>query len=472
MIDLKEIYTSAEVDDIKYFEMKEFECEHCKKTFTEEGLNIAVFLYGIFFLTNPESGYAGITCPSCLKTLLMKGDRELVDETFRKVATNVKLGDITNPNVDLRYNSSIHYCARTTPIIYENSILNLPLSDADSLDITISMVISYEDDNNLIIKPEHFRSYYGYTLSMKPDLTVWWFNEEQILKLYNFENEKKQRVFPRYVYNNTVFEEMDCFCFKYYLNRKRLVDQIKEKKVDIRALKKSKNVYSKEVFQSLIDDAKKLIDLYDFALKQYDEKNDFDILIAPSDFLNILRDNPYPWDLPVENNLRGLWKTKHPFKGAEIPEKVNDIDLALFKNAEERNNHEEMLKDIRAVIAKRYVQEFLFDNYMSFIKDYFKIAKQLDYSYALLWRLKEKYLKRLHGKVMADNLKRPDQKDKDACQKMGLKFWRKGPSTIKAMANRKEIVDAFGCWAKSTRYEWLREVWPKTKQSTPRKKKD
>ena len=50
MINLEKIYTSAEVDDNKYFEMKEFECEHCRKTFTEEGLNIAVFfLWYILF---------------------------------------------------------------------------------------------------------------------------------------------------------------------------------------------------------------------------------------------------------------------------------------------------------------------------------------------------------------------------------------------------------------------------------------
>ena len=81
-----------------------------------------------------------------------------------------------------------------------------------------------------------------------------------------------------------------------------------------------------------------------------------------------------------------------------------------------------MLRDIKAVITKRYVYEFLFDNYMSFIKAYFKIAKRLDYSYALLWELKEKYLKRLHDKVMADNMKRPDQKDKIFMSKNGFKI--------------------------------------------------
>ena len=120
----------------------------------------------------------------------MKGKRKFVDKIIRKVSSDVKFGDLTIPNVDLRYNSSIHHSAKTTPVLYDMSIPYLPLSDANSLDIALSMVITFEDENDFI-RPDHYRSYYRHTFSMKPDLTVWWFNEEQILKLYKFENDKK-----------------------------------------------------------------------------------------------------------------------------------------------------------------------------------------------------------------------------------------------------------------------------------------
>jgi len=38
-------------------------CPHCEQEISEEGIHIAIYLYGIFFLVGKEAGYAGITWP-------------------------------------------------------------------------------------------------------------------------------------------------------------------------------------------------------------------------------------------------------------------------------------------------------------------------------------------------------------------------------------------------------------------------
>ena len=126
---------------------------------------------------------------------------------------------------------------------------------------------------------------------------------------------KKQRVFPRYVLNNSAFEEMDFFCFKYLLDRKILTEQIKKSKDQIKKIKNLKKQCSKEDIQRFTVEAKNMIELYCIALKQYDEKNKFQELNIPSDFLDILKINPYPWDFSGKNNLRALWKSKQSIQG-------------------------------------------------------------------------------------------------------------------------------------------------------------
>ena len=48
-----------------------FKCEHCGQEFWEENFNIAVLLYGIFILLGKENEYVGLTCPNCIKTILI-----------------------------------------------------------------------------------------------------------------------------------------------------------------------------------------------------------------------------------------------------------------------------------------------------------------------------------------------------------------------------------------------------------------
>jgi hypothetical protein len=53
-------------------------CPHCGQAFSNAGINIAIFLYGIFFLVGKENGYFGITCPRCLNTISHRNKKEAI----------------------------------------------------------------------------------------------------------------------------------------------------------------------------------------------------------------------------------------------------------------------------------------------------------------------------------------------------------------------------------------------------------
>ena len=64
-----------------------FRCEHCQQEYLQDNFKISVFFYGIFYLIGKDYGYAGITCPSCLKTITQKGNKDLI-ESIRKHASS------------------------------------------------------------------------------------------------------------------------------------------------------------------------------------------------------------------------------------------------------------------------------------------------------------------------------------------------------------------------------------------------
>ena len=68
-------------------------CPHCGQEFSDEGLNIAVFLYGIFFLVGKEIGYAGITCPKCLHTICHRDSKEAIVTVKKMISGMICLGN-------------------------------------------------------------------------------------------------------------------------------------------------------------------------------------------------------------------------------------------------------------------------------------------------------------------------------------------------------------------------------------------
>ena len=64
-----------------------FKCDKCQHEFWEDNFNIAAFLYGVFLLLGEEKQYVGLTCPNCIKTILIKDNSDLVDYTKQNLSS-------------------------------------------------------------------------------------------------------------------------------------------------------------------------------------------------------------------------------------------------------------------------------------------------------------------------------------------------------------------------------------------------
>ena len=99
-----------------------FKCEYCNQPFSHYTVNIAVLLYGVAFLkksiftyqAGDSSGYACLTCPSCMKTMLMMC--EDLSEFYGSISKVVGLDDLNEKN-DLAYSFLLFH--------YQDSWLNI-----------------------------------------------------------------------------------------------------------------------------------------------------------------------------------------------------------------------------------------------------------------------------------------------------------------------------------------------------------
>ena len=55
-------------------EIFEFKCNNkeCGQEFNQENIQLAICLYGVFFLAGPDNGFVGFTCPKCFSTNIIK----------------------------------------------------------------------------------------------------------------------------------------------------------------------------------------------------------------------------------------------------------------------------------------------------------------------------------------------------------------------------------------------------------------
>jgi hypothetical protein len=93
---------------------------------------------------------------------------------------------------------------------------------------------------------------------------------------------------------------------------------------------------------------------------------------------------------------KDFWKTKFPFRGKKVPESFSSFEPSEFEKKSGIKTHQKMVDEIVPKLSKGYVQEFLSENHINFIKDYVDLTQTPFFSYADLWELKEKYLKLLY----------------------------------------------------------------------------
>jgi len=99
--------------------------------------------------------------------------------------------------------------------------------------------------------------------------------------------------------------------------------------------------------------------------------------------------------------VNSFWKTIHPFRNQKIPKNLINFDLTKFIKRQKRSNHKEMVEVVRANCKKEFFQKPLFILANRFILEYIELARKIDFSYAAVWQLKEKYLKLLHESIVS-----------------------------------------------------------------------
>ncbi len=392
--------------------------ENCNQLYNADSIKLAVWLYGVIFLHEEKqfecadpvfgpsenekkimdektNGYAGITCPKCLKTNFYKMKAREIKK-FKKFLNSWSMLKKSDPDdkgqsltwmpelisVNLRYYSPFgERSAALKDFCIHEYAYDKPIDTLEFSDDFITTILGEPKDLQ--------GSFCSYDISdnIEPAGTytgIYWFDEKSIAEITNDENEKKKRLFPRYHYFHDLMEKIDALLtYNYYYGRQIgqvLIDTEESMKKDL------KNYEFHYLKKEDIDKRKKQIEI-DF------EKS--------GKFFGILISDPIEFNLFIREPLKNcdyFWITGDPFSGKGMPEdfsfgSYSDEDTEFSTGV--RNNHKKMVELIQENFHKQYVQEFLKDNLIDFLEEYEGLLQSSTFSYAAVWELKESYLKGL-----------------------------------------------------------------------------
>jgi hypothetical protein len=379
----------------------EIVCQHCGQRFSEESFNIAIFLYGIFFLIGKSHGYYGITCPSCLRTICYKDSPQNILNLKSIVSGGLDIsGIILDPQ--LKYFSPLLPEDIPEIGIFKIKALRQTISDK-SPEFSLDAVSFYKDEEIPGEDEDFLQSLIlDGVLPVGTTFSVWWFKNESIERLVNIENKHQITIFPRYCHRCSLIEKADRFCWQYGLNVQYL-EQVK-----CMAISEFKTLEQIAIHQDL--DIDKIIEfnpdiitpnnvelIYGDIIAQA-KSNVRNQLTLSADFMDILISDPDPWDLPypLRPKCKGFWKTVNPFAGKDLPDSFHSINHDLFEPMSKNEQRNEDTKTILLNSNKQYVQDFLLQNYMGFISSYTSQIKRKNFSYADFWVLKDRYFMALN----------------------------------------------------------------------------
>jgi len=419
----------------------DFKCDHCGQEYSQDTFNIAVFLYGIIFLIGNKSGYTGITCPRCLRTITHEGNKDQIAFTRESLSNPIEFQNYQF-DLNLRYHSSVNYFPKTIKSHKDIDIyfLNNPLPTED-LDSLHSHIYWYEDESNLC---ENYFCTYAFDDAppMGSFLSIGWFEENLIHEVIQIENEKSLRIFPRYVPMNSVYEDIEQFCWDYYLYLNYLKEEDDEAYATIHRLKEIAKQNDID-FKDLLKDNPDILMPKDseYIRNRFVNQAKNRSFRIPTDFMDILAADPHPADLPFPENtpLHYFWKTIHPFRGKEVPKKLIDFDLVQFKKRQKKPLHKKMVDVCKENFNKELTQKSLFTLSNRFIFDYIKLAGKVDFSHGKVWELKERYLKLLYDSISSSRrrniiLNKIPERELEAVQKAEDQF-----PNVKIISNNSEI---------------------------------
>jgi len=379
-----------------------FQCEHCDQAFNINSVNVAIFLHGVFFLVDKDVGFLGFNCPKCLNTLLLKGEIDLLNQLIPPLLKGIHI-DRKTMYYQLRYFPSVNYSPKSR--IPGLGAFNITTSDgfiySGIEEMQQQLIVQTEELPEL--DTDYLCSYssdkFDEELPMGPLFSVSWFKEDQVEKLADFENRKQFKVFPRYFYNNDLLDKVENFCWHNHLCSKFLSDDKKDAEENLKVIADAAEFGGHDIDN--IMESNPGSGPLSWKIIQENLSNDFNWNLTGK-FMEILVADPDPLPNLSEPNqlLKGLWKSRFPFKNETVPDDLKNINTAKFDRAGKDKLHHEMVGDLQKNFHLKTVQTFLKESSHQFIEDYINRAQDTTFSYADLWEIKEKYLKRLYDELL------------------------------------------------------------------------
>ena len=372
-------------------------CPDCGQEFPQEGFHIAVFLYGIFFLVGKEHGYAGITCPNCLNTFFWKDTKNNIVNIKKTSLISIGSWQVFP---EFKYFSPFHQ----NPKDYnEFKMFDISYWSVRDINNVILRLIDYLN-NNPYLNEEYLCSLVLDDLEieslMGDNLNVIWFREKEIERLVAIENKKKIKIFPRYYCKNELIEKIERFCWKNYLCRQYLENSILEQNNTLEKMAQIADYHGCPVEELCEEnDVSSSTYLTEELLSDYNKNMELDFSLT-SDFMEILLDDfGLKYAGPLKDIYYFLYTTRFPFlnKKSQIPlhNFEHDINYLNIK----ANKVANIAENFAPYFSKENAQICLKQASSEFINDYIEISRNLPFSIADIWLLKERHLKKVYQTV-------------------------------------------------------------------------
>ena len=396
-------------------------CIHkdCEQEFNFSNFQLAVCLYGVFFLVRESTqkekngkGYIGFTCPKCLRTNIHAHSYndifKIKSELSNKMVEIFKLEN--NKNGEMRINLSNSFqpdLKYYSPFILSSEHLDkyniTHYGSTFSQDNHIADEISYYIDDEMPELKNQFCSFVGDSKTPADMFSIiYWYNEKDIEACLYFENKHNVRMFPRYYFYTDLVEKIDSLLgYNYFMGKpfeQAKKDHAIERTKDLETLKvyaSENNInYENLIKGNALNEPEALIEII--------EENREQIAKDPKslgEFLDMLVSEPLPLGGSISTgHCDYLWNLENPFYKNEFP----DIFIDAIENDKMQQQLEEHSKMTDLVLenrTKQYVQEFLESELIPFMEEYEDLMRSEKFSYTKIWKLKEEYLKMLYDET-------------------------------------------------------------------------
>ncbi len=467
-------------------------CEKCQKSIDSELLQWAVMLYGAYFLDGTSDCYVGITCPNCLKTILLEGDKSLLLPAKQKLFPDMV--DLFGYNFKpkwgyhspigifkiARKNGILHNSVRLEPdlnlgtIEILSSLRNL-MDPADNIDPEDSLTdfnelggpfdeIKNSDeainitDYDRLKDPLGSRNYAGpdYYLTYSERLgdpfgsiyTVLAFRGYELDKLIKLEDQGT-RVFPRIVYRNPVIEEIERFYCDHCIDHETLIILGAPEKDD-------DSPESEKRYQEEWEKTQQRAEKYQEVRE--DGKNTTETRMSVR-FLDILKSDPSLGRMRTP--ATDFWKTINPLADKSQSAFPNGFDLDSLNDNEASQTHYEQISMIQNNPKKKHVRDSTLNIIDEFYESYIDLTTKWPFTWAHVWELKESFLVKLYENIKV----RTDKGSEWQCVEFALKIWAKEPHLQTSELVERKDFDNF-CKINKISYEpktyekWLRGHCP------------